>query len=87
MPFDLNTSSICTIVADALSTASNKNTLSGEVTAASRMGDPKEWDSLSFVTVFTAIGAAYDVDLEDDDAFHFQSIAGIEAFLTDVLDA
>jgi acyl carrier protein len=51
------------------------------------MGDPIEWDSLAFVTVFIAIGAAYDVELEDDDAFHFQSIAGIEAFLNDVLDS
>lgn len=50
------------------------------------MGSPAEWDSLSFVAVFTAIGQAYDVELEDDDAFHFQSIAGIEAFLREILD-
>ena len=72
---------------DALKTASNTTALSGDVTAASRMGDPKEWDSLSFVAVFTAIGSAFDIELEDDDAFHFQSIAGIEAFLRDVLEA
>ena len=85
MPFDLNTAAIGSIVTDALKTANNKDSLSGEVTANSRMGDPKEWDSLSFVAVFIAIGAAFDVELEDDDAFHFQSISGIEAFLNDVL--
>ncbi|OED49406.1 hypothetical protein AB838_06950 [Rhodobacteraceae bacterium (ex Bugula neritina AB1)] len=87
MPSDLTTDAICTLVSDALKTATNRDSLSGPVTAASRMGDPKEWDSLSFVAVFAAIGAAYDIELEDDDAFHFQSIAGIEGFLADVLDA
>lgn len=87
MPSDLNIASICAVVTDALKTASKRDALSGEVTASSRMGAPKEWDSLCFVAVFIAIGAAYDVELEDDDAFHFQSIAGIEAFLRDVLDA
>jgi acyl carrier protein len=87
MQFDLNTTAICFVVTDALKTATNKDSLSGEVTANSRMGDPKEWDSLSFVAVFTSIGVAFDVELEDDDAFHFQSISGIEAFLKDVLSA
>ncbi len=87
MPSDLTTASICTIVTDALITASNRDALSGEVTAASRMGDPIEWDSLAFVSVFISVGAAYDLELEDDDAFHFQSIAGIETFLNEVLDA
>lgn len=87
MPSDLTTASICNIVTDALITASKRNALSTEVTANSRMGDPIEWDSLAFVAVFISIGTAYGVELEDDDAFHFQSIAGIEAFLSEVLDA
>ena len=87
MLFDLNKAAICAVVTDALKTAVNKDSLSSEVTANSRMGDPKEWDSLSFVAVFTSIGTAFDVELEDDDAFHFQSISGIEAFLKDVLGA
>jgi acyl carrier protein len=86
MPSDLNTTSICAVVTDALKAASHSDTLSAEVNASSRMGTPKEWDSLCFVAVFIAIGAAFDVELEDDDAFHFQSIARIEAFLNDVLD-
>jgi acyl carrier protein len=87
MPSDLTTATICTIVTDALIAAKNCEALSGEVTATSRMGDPIEWDSLAFVAVFIAIGAAYDAELEDDEAFHFQSIAGIEAFLNEVFDA
>ena len=86
MQSNLNTDSICAVVTDALKAASNREALSDDITAGSRMGAPREWDSLSFVAVFTAIGTAYDVELEDDDAFHFRSIAGIEAFLNDVLD-
>jgi acyl carrier protein len=86
MPSDLTTDTICAIVTDALKAATNRDSLSGRVTAASRMGNPKEWDSLSFVAVFSAIGAAYDVELDDDDAFHFQSVSGVEAFLADVLE-
>jgi acyl carrier protein len=86
MPFDLTTASICTIVADALTTESDGDVHAIEVTADSCMGFPTEWDSLGFVSVFIAIGAGYDLELDDDDAIHFQSIVGIEAFLRDVLD-
>ncbi|MFT7135582.1 MAG: acyl carrier protein [Akkermansiaceae bacterium] len=86
MPPELNTETICAIVTDTLKVTNKKDALSGDITAASRMGDPKEWDSLSFVAVFTAIGTAFDVELEDDDAIHFQSITAIEAFLKDIMD-
>lgn len=85
MLFELNTAAICSVVSDALKTATGKPRLSCEVTANSQMGNPKEWDSLSFVAVFAAIGEAFDVELEDDDAYHFQSISGIEGFLKEVL--
>ncbi|MGH1460642.1 MAG: acyl carrier protein [Neptuniibacter sp.] len=87
MSSDLTTATICNIVTEALKTASKSDALSSEVTAASVMGDPIEWDSLAFVVVFISIGEAYGVELEDDDAFHFQSIAGIESFLNEVLVA
>ena len=85
MPSEVTTNSICVIVRDVLITSNKRGGLSNDVTSTSKMGDPAEWDSLSFVAVFVAIGEAFDLELEDDDAIHFQSIVGIEEFLKEAL--
>jgi len=51
------------------------------VTADSAMGSPVEWDSLAFVEIFTTVGAHFGLDLADDDAIHFMSVAEIVAFV------
>lgn len=65
---------ICEVVESALKTASAVQELSGPVGPESRMGSPREWDSLAFVVVFNAISEEFQVELEDDDAIHLTSI-------------
>lgn len=61
--------------------------LSSPVLAESRMGEPAEWDSLSFIAVLMAVSQKYDVELADDDAFHFTSVPTMHAFLNEVVQA
>lgn len=77
---------LISVVTDALKTSKKTDALSDPVTMESRMGSPKEWDSLSFVSVFLAVGEAFDVELDDDDAVHFQTMAGIKGLMLDILD-
>lgn len=74
MPDNLTIERVCEVVESALKTASSNGELSSPVEAASKMGSPKEWDSLAFVVVFNAIAEEFDVELEDDDAIHLTSI-------------
>jgi len=85
MPAELNEMAVCSVIAEALKAANGSDTLSNPVTMLSAMGSPREWDSLSFVSVFTAVGEAFEVDLDDDDAFHFQSVQGIHDLLAEIL--
>lgn len=64
---------------------SPNGTLSSPVMPDSKMGEPAEWDSLAFIAVFTAVAQEYQVDLADDDAFHFTSVPTMHAFLNEVL--
>ena len=45
------------------------------------MGNPRAWDSLLFVEIFEEIGIEFSLDLSDDDAVHFMSIAEIVKFI------
>lgn len=84
---DFDDDRLFTTIEDALK-ASNKNeTLSSSVTIGSKLGDPVEWDSLSFVSVFLAVGKSYGVELDDDDAISFRSVADIKDLLLEILDA
>ena len=85
MPAELNEEAVCSVITEALKAANGSDSLSNPVTILSMMGSPREWDSLSFVSVFTAVGQAFDVELDDDDAIHFQTAQGIHDFLTDIL--
>jgi len=61
--------------------------LSSPVRDDSRMGEPAEWDSLSFIAVLMAVAQRYGIDLADDDAFHFTSVPTMHAFLNEVVQA
>jgi hypothetical protein len=87
MPTSLSYETLCAVVEEALLTASNKSALSAPVHRGSAMRDPAEWDSLSFVIVFTAISEAFGVELDDDDAIHFTSIEAIHDFLAEIMVA
>lgn len=86
MSVELTEANLCQTVQEALLSVKGVAALSGPITMASRMGDPVEWDSLSFVAVFMAVGEAFDVDLEDDDAIHFQAMAPMFEFMQEIMD-
>ena len=85
MTVELTMDRLCTVIEDALKVTGNVDQLSEKVTEGSKMGEPKEWDSLSFVGVFTAVSEAFDVELEYDDAIHFREVRSIHVFLEDLL--
>lgn len=77
---------LCALVERALCASTATGVLKSPVRSDSKMGDPAEWDSLSFITVFTAVSDAYGVELADDDAFHFMAIPTMHSFLEELLD-
>lgn len=79
------TETICKVIEEALKQASQLNSISEPVTADSRMNKPREWDSLAFVSVFIAVSEHFGIDVEEDDAIHFTSVATIDEFLDEVL--
>ena len=40
-----------------------------------------EWDSLSFMNVFSAVNEAFDIDPDFDDAVHYTSVATLHGYL------
>jgi acyl carrier protein len=81
----VNLEELCGLVERTLCEATMKDQLVSPVHGQSKMGDPIEWDSLSFIMVLTAVSDAYEVDLADDDAFHFTSIPTMHAFLHEIM--
>lgn len=77
---------ICSVVTEALKAATNRDDLPVPITEESGMNNPSEWDSLSYVVVYNSIGTEFDIELEDDDAIHFQDIRSIKRFLDEALD-
>ena len=76
---------LVSLVEESLGQVHGTDSLSSPVTENSKMGEPEEWDSLSFIVIFTAVAAKYNVELADDDAFHFTSIPAMHAFLNEIL--
>lgn len=76
---------LCQLVDGTLCGIFGKDRLSTPIGPESKMGEPEEWDSLSFVAVLAAVSQSYDIELADDDAFHFTSIPTMHAFLAEVL--
>lgn len=82
---DIAVEELVSLVENSLLQVHGTDSLSAPVTPESKMGEPVEWDSLSFIAIFTAVAAGYDIELADDDAFHFTSIPAMHAFLNEVL--
>ncbi len=82
----VNLEELCGLVERTLCVANAKDRLVSPVHAQSKMGDPVEWDSLSFIMVLTAVSDAYEVELADDDAFHFTSIPAMHTFLHELMN-
>ena len=40
-----------------------------------------EWDSLSFMSVFSAVNRAFGIDPDFDDAFHYTSVSSLHNYL------
>ncbi len=76
---------LCEIVTTDLLSSSGKTELSAPLGADAAMGTVSEWDSLSFVAVFTGVAEALDLDLDEDDAIHFTSIEAMHDFLSELM--
>lgn len=86
MSVDLTLEGLCLVVEDAIKIASKTDNLSQSITVDSQMGNPKEWDSLSFVAVFTSVGSTYGIELEYDDAIHFRDIRAMHSLLLEIIE-
>lgn len=75
---------LCLIVETALLSATGKSSLSTQVDINSDMKSHDDWDSLSFIFVFSAVGESLGLELDEDDAFHFTSIKSIHSFLCEI---
>ncbi len=78
---------ICQVVQKALCEHLSVDQLSASITAESSMDNIKEWDSLSFVTVFFTVAEHFELDVEEDDAIYFRSIDGIHELIREIRGA
>jgi acyl carrier protein len=85
MPAELTEDALTATIEAALRAANANKPLSAPVTMDSHMGAPREWDSMSFVAIFLAVGERFEVDLDDDDAIHFRAARSIHDFLKDIM--
>jgi acyl carrier protein len=76
LSYDLE-NKVIRIIAQTLAVANNASSESIQLSRDSKMNDPKEWDSLSFVAVMIAISEEFDLQVEDDDAINFTSVQAI----------
>lgn len=53
--------------------------------AGDSMETVAEWDSLAFISVFSAVNEAFGIDPDFDDAVHYLSIASIRDYLASAL--
>lgn len=54
------------------------------VSADDSMETVAAWDSLSFMSVFEAVNAAFEIEPDFDDAVHYTSIAALRDYLEGV---
>jgi len=76
----ISTDELIKVISETLIASNKGKPLSSEVTVNSKMNDPREWDSLAFVSVFLGVNEAFDLDADDDDAIHFMSVQQIMDF-------
>jgi acyl carrier protein len=67
------------IVQDTIRTVNGDAALSIEPSAS--MDTVPGWDSLTFMTVFSAVNDAFDIDPDFDDAIHYTSVPSMVAYL------
>lgn len=70
-------SEICKVVEMALCENLSVKNLASSITREASMANISEWDSLSFVAVFLSVSEHFKLDVEEDDAIHFQSVQDI----------
>jgi acyl carrier protein len=58
-----------------------KNDVAIEISADDSMESVSAWDSLSFMSIFTAINEAFSVDPDFDDAIHYTSVRSLCDYL------
>ena len=74
---------IIEIIQDALSKTGAS--LDKPINADDSMETVAAWDSLSFMSVFTAINEAFCVNPDFDDAIHYTSVKTLHAYLQEQL--
>jgi len=65
---------LCNIISQAIKEATSRDTV---ITIDSRLNEPKEWDSLSFMHVYYSVLEEFNLDEDDDDILKFRSVVGI----------
>lgn len=78
---------ICQVVQKTLCENLSQKELTTPITPQATMATIEEWDSLSFVTVFLSVSEHFEIDVEEDDAIHFQSIQGIRELIEDIRES
>lgn len=72
---------IINIIQDALRNNGEKQDVL--ITADDSMETVAAWDSLTFMSVFLAVNAAFGVNPDFDDAIHYTSVKSLHAYLKD----
>lgn len=72
---------IIAIIQEALRSKDARHAV--RVTAEDSMETVPAWDSLSFMSVFTAINEAFGLDPDFDDAIHYTSVKSLCAYLSE----
>jgi len=75
---------VCQIVTKALIQSTNVSKLSASIGPETTMNDLKEWDSLTFVNVLVTVSEHFMLEIDDDDAIQFISVAGIVELIEDI---
>ena len=75
---------LCEVIEIALNTVEPGVLETGSVTIKSELNNPREWDSLSFVSVFLAVTQHFDLEVDDEDAINFRSVKEILAFMREI---
>ena len=67
-------SRLCNIISQAIKESTSRDTT---ITIDSKLNEPKEWDSLSFMNVYYSVLEEFNLEEDDDDILKFRSVAGI----------
>lgn len=75
---------VCKVVTNTLIRSANVTQLSAPVGPETAMNDLKEWDSLTFVDVLVSVSEHFMLEIDDDDAIQFTSVAGIVELIEEI---